>query len=52
MKIEMFLAESPGLAYQLSKAFDRQLAINGIPRKLALFFVVIAQARKDGSVGV
>ncbi len=34
------------------KRFHSQLAINGIPLKLALFFVVIVQARNDGSIGV
>jgi hypothetical protein len=28
--------------------FHSQLAINGIPLNLALFFVVIVQARNDG----
>jgi hypothetical protein len=52
MKIEMFLSGIPSPCTSTMKAFHSQLAINGIPLKLALFFVVIVQARNDGSIGV
>jgi hypothetical protein len=38
--------------FSYEKHFHSQLAINGVPLKLALFFVVIVQARNDGSIGV
>jgi hypothetical protein len=51
MKIEMFLSGIPWLCTSAMKGIFIA-AINGIPLKLALFFVVIVQARNDGSIGV
>jgi hypothetical protein len=36
----------------MKSIFYSELAIKGIPLSLALFFVVIVQARNDGSIGV
>jgi hypothetical protein len=53
MKIKVLLSGIPWPGTPtMKKFFHSKLPITGIPLKSALFFVVIVQARNDGSIGV